>query len=156
MSLQKSEVQIKASPPTPPTAASAASVPTSLLFFPPLPSSLVPFHSPLPSLLCNDHSSALQEPVPFSAACSLIQPALGSSAPVCSGLGGGPHRPSSSQMTTIFHAREGPEASPIMPIQNLSGNSSALIIMNTPPFPLLSRYSVSPLCRRQIKLLQLH
>lgn len=106
----------------------APSVPTSLYSTPPSP--LFPFCSLLSSLLCNDHSSALQEPVPFSTACSLIQPALGSSAPVCSSLGGGPHCPSSSQMTTIFHARERPEAFPIMPVWNLSRNSLAHIIIN--------------------------
>lgn len=120
------------------------------------PSPLFPFCSLLSSLLCNDHSSALQEPVPFSTACSLIQPALGSSAPVCSSLGGGPHCPSSSQMTTIFHARERPEASPIMPVWNLSRNSLAHIIMNYFFYFLLCRYSVSPSCQRQTKLLQVH
>lgn len=118
MSLQKSEVQIKAFFPQ---RSSLSAHFTSL--------SSPLFRSLLPSLLCNDHSSALQEPVPFSTACSLIQPALGSSAPVCFGLGGGPHRLSSSQMTTIFHPRKGPEASPIMPIHNLSRNSLAHIIM---------------------------
>lgn len=91
---------------------------------------LFPSCAPLSSLLCNDHSSALQEPVPFSTACSLILPALGSSAPVCSSRGGGPHRLSSSQMTTIFHTGEEPEASKITPVQNLSRNSLAHIITN--------------------------
>lgn len=145
MSLQKSEVQIK-----PFFFNTAPSVPTSLYSSPPLP--LFPFCSLLSSLLCNDHSSALQEPVPFSTACSLIQPALGSSAPVCSSLGGGPHCPSSSQMTTIFHARERPEAFPIMPVWNLSRNSLAHIIMNYISFHfLLSWYTASPLCQRQTK-----
>lgn len=124
----------------------------AVLFSPSPPPPLFPFCSLLSSLLCNDHSSALQEPVPFSTACSLIQPALGSSAPVCSSLGGGPHCPSSSQMTTIFHARERPEAFPIMPAWNLSRNSLAHIIMNYISFHfLLSWYTASPLCQRQTK-----
>lgn len=49
------------------------------LFFMAAPAPMLRSSPPLllPRLLCNDHSSALQEPVPFSAACSLIQPGPG-------------------------------------------------------------------------------
>lgn len=117
------------------------------------PFSSSPLSSLFSSLRCNDHSSALQEPVPFSTACSLIQPAPGCSALVCSRLGGGPHCPSSSQMTAIVHAREGLEASPIIPVWDLSRNSLAQIIMNYNFYMSSWVYSAWPLHQRQTKLL---
>lgn len=78
------------------------------------------------SLTSNDHSSTLQGAVPFSAACSLLQPVQGSPflpslllsssrhPPLHYSLGGIP-QPLSVQMTAIFHhARKAPWASQIM------------------------------------------
>lgn len=86
-------------------------------------------HPRLPSsLTSNDHSSTLQGPVPFSAACSLLQPVQGSPflpSPLLSSSrhpppptplqSGGDPQPLSVQMTAIFHhARKAPWASQIM------------------------------------------
>lgn len=137
MSLQKSEVQIKA------FFHCCSLCAHFTLVCAPFP--LFPFRFLLPSLFCNDHSSALQEPVPFSTACSLIQPALGSSAPACSGS----RRGSSLHLVLpndhhLSHKRRALGISDNAHPESGLGIHWLVIIEY-----FFSPYAMSPLCQRQ-------